>query len=439
MTASSRAVVLVHGFGGSPATFAPLVEGLRAEGVPVHAVSWNPTTASWPAWVAQVEGAVVQAGRGVVLVGQSAGAALALAVAVGRPDLVERVVLLNPLVLPMDEDTMEFLAGRLERGSSTVPVEPVSIVDPAVSDPDAADAIDLAGLLALHEGLGRLRSRLDVVDTPVRVLRGSDDDVLGPEHVEALLELMPRASAEEIAGGHLAALDVGRRFVLDAVLDSARLGSGGRHPGAGAGAGAGRRRRSRFAAATVVLALVGSSGWFAVRSAQGFLEDRAEAAALRRLGTCEILDPAAGTVACQGIVLATIRLPPSFTVCRRWREQGRDCIVEVHERARPAFLDAIDTIDAQGLGELVTEFSTVNQRMCRDARTGGWRAGCVSRHSYGIAADIRPFGDNVEWDALVAGDPRLTTMVGIWKRAGFRWGGDFGDNPDPQHVEWRPR
>lgn len=435
MTTSWRAVVLVHGFGGSPATFAPLVEGLRAEGVPVHAVSWAPTTASWSAWVAEVESAVVRAGRGVVLVGQSAGAALALAVAVGRPELVERVVLLNPLVLPMDEDTMEFLAGRLERGSSTVPVEPVSIVDPAVSDPDAADAIDLAGLLALHEGLGRLRHRLDVVDVPVRVLRGADDDVLGPEHVDALLELMPRACAGEIAGGHLAALDVGREVVLAWVRDAARLGSGSPPP-----VGAIERPRgSRLAAAFVVLALVGSSGWFAVRSAQEFLRDRAEAAALRRLGSCEILDPSVGTVACQGIVLATIRLPSSFAVCRRWREQGRDCIVEVHERARPAFLDAIDAIDAQGLGELVTEFSTVNERMCRDARTGGWRSGCVSRHSYGIAADIRSFGDNVEWDALVAADPRLTTMVGIWKRAGFRWGGDFDDNPDPQHVEWRPR
>jgi len=401
----------------------------------VLAVSWAPATASWPDWVAEVERAVARAGRGVVLVGQSAGAALALAVAGGRPELVERVVLLNPLVLPMDEDTMEFLAGRLERGASTVPAEPVTILEPGVSDPDAAEAIDLAGLLALHEGLRRLLGRLEVFDTPVRVLRGSDDDVLGPEHVDALLERMPRASAEEIAGGHLAALDVGRGLVLDAVTESARLGSGGRQ----AGDGAGRRRSSRFAAAFVVLALLGSSGWVAARSAQEFLRDRAEAGALRRLGTCEILDPAAGTVACQGIVLATIRLPSSFAVCRRWREQGRDCIVEVHERARPAFLEAVETIDAEGLGELVTEFSTVNERMCRDARTGGWRAGCVSRHSYGIAADIRSFGDNVGWDALVDADPRLTTMVGIWKRAGFRWGGDFGDNPDPQHVEWRPR
>ncbi len=191
----------MHGFGGSPATFGPVRTALAEAGVPVRAVSWSAGDASWAAWVAEVERAVVDAGRGVVVVGQSAGAALALAVAVGRPELVESVIVLNPLLVAMDDDTRDFLDGRLDRGVTTLPAEPVAIVDPVVVDPDASTELDLAGLLALHEGLAGLEGRLADVAAPVHALRGIEDEVVGPEHLDALLAAVPQARMSEIPAG----------------------------------------------------------------------------------------------------------------------------------------------------------------------------------------------------------------------------------------------
>lgn len=459
-----RGVVLVHGFGGSPATFGPLADRLRSQGIAVRAVTWRSDQASWDSWVDAVDREVTRiagARGGVVLVGQSAGAALATAVASGRHDVVEALVLLNPLVIPMDDDTLEFLDGRLARGGATVAAEPVGVVDPSVTDPDAAGHLDLAGLLVLHRELAAVWARAGQGRIPVAVLRGEADDIVGPDHAAALSAQLPRAAVTTIAGGHLAALDAGRDTVLETVLSATRVvrrdESGGRlgspddPPGDSlrdpsarstpeqAEDHSSRSIVSRILAAAVVVALVGGSCWFAVRAFQLFLESRAEAEAFRRLGTCEVLDPQQGSVTCTGVVLGTVRLPSTFAVCRRWQDQGGDCIVEVHERARPAFVAAIDELDREGLGDLVTEFGTVNRRMCRDALTGGWRDGCISRHSYGIAVDVRAFADNARWGELVAAEPRLGRLVQVFEAAGFRWGGDFSNNVDPQHFEWKPR
>jgi D-alanyl-D-alanine carboxypeptidase len=95
-------------------------------------------------------------------------------------------------------------------------------------------------------------------------------------------------------------------------------------------------------------------------------------------------------------------------------------------------------IDQAGLGRFVTEFQTVNRRRCKNARTGGYIAGCVSKHSYGIAADIRPFDDNSRWKQVVAEEPGVQEVIDIFRDEGFRWGMTFAGNPDPQHVEWSP-
>jgi hypothetical protein len=162
---------------------------------------------------------------------------------------------------------------------------------------------------------------------------------------------------------------------------------------------------------------------------------QAEKAAFRRLGTCEVVNAEEGTVACSGLTLVSLRLPRSFAVCQK---RSDSCVVTVHERARPAFAAAIAEIEELGLGRHVTQFGTVNKRMCRDARTGSWKDGCISRHSYGIAADVRDFEDNVGWDDVVVTEPEVMGMIEVFKRNGFRWGGDFRSNFDPQHLEWIP-
>jgi hypothetical protein len=180
-----------------------------------------------------------------------------------------------------------------------------------------------------------------------------------------------------------------------------------------------------LAAILVVLAWQGWRVW---------QEDRRERAAWKRVGTCETVG-VSDRVTCTGVNLVPLAIPQEISACA---VEGQ-CSVEVNREAVPAFRAAIAEIVDAGLGSSVTQFQTVNRRRCKDAITAEWIPNCVSKHSYGIAVDFRSFTDNARWDEVIDGDPGVTEVVDIFRRQGFRWGGTFTSNYDPQHLEWIPR
>ncbi len=195
-----------------------------------------------------------------------------------------------------------------------------------------------------------------------------------------------------------------------------------------------RRRETRTTAILVsgvllatVLAVLAWTAW------QVFDERRREAAAWRRVGRCAPVGES-DTVRCSGVHLAFLTLPRGIGAC----VGSRPCRVRVNVEAAQAFQGALRAVDAAELGGAVTEFQTVNRRRCRDARTGAWIAGCVSKHSHGIAVDFRSVDDNRHWDSVTDRDSRIMEVVSIFQRYGFRWGGNFSSNFDPQHLEWVP-
>lgn len=197
-----------------------------------------------------------------------------------------------------------------------------------------------------------------------------------------------------------------------------------------------RGRSGSVVSTCLVIATLALMAWF------GFSEwdqQRNEAAAWRRVGTCRAITEESPEVICAGVVLVDLVLPSRFAACGEIRRFRPSCTVSVNAEALPAFQAAIAEVDAAGLGRHVTEFQTVNRRRCKSASTGRFIAGCISMHSYGIAADLRPFADNSRWPAVVASEPGLTGVIGIFEQNGFRWGMNFSGNPDPQHVEWIPR
>jgi hypothetical protein len=113
-------------------------------------------------------------------------------------------------------------------------------------------------------------------------------------------------------------------------------------------------------------------------------------------------------------------------------------VAKVNAQAVPAFTAALNEVVAAGLSAHITQFGTVNRRRCKDATTAAYIPNCISKHSYGIAVDIRNFADNANWDALVAREPEVLAVVKIFQQHGFIWGGTFGSNFDPQHLEWEP-
>jgi pimeloyl-ACP methyl ester carboxylesterase len=199
-----------------------LADELRERGIGVAAPGWS-ATHGWDRAVSDVEAAVTAARSGVVLVGQSAGALLALAIGAARSDVVEAVVMLNPLMVGMDVDTREFFTDRVQRGSYTIPGAAVTIVDPNVVDPDPTDEIDLRELFVVHDAADDSSRWLTTLRAPLTVLLGEDDDVLGPEHTDRIIEFVPHAEVRSIGGGHLASLDIGRAQVRDTIVEQATI------------------------------------------------------------------------------------------------------------------------------------------------------------------------------------------------------------------------
>jgi hypothetical protein len=157
------------------------------------------------------------------------------------------------------------------------------------------------------------------------------------------------------------------------------------------------------------------------------------AEAWRKVGSCETVGNSP-VVSCTGVTLTTLALPPSLAVC----VAIDPCEVDVNVEAVPAFTAALNEVVAAGLSAHITQFGTVNRRRCKDARTAAFIPNCISKHSYGIAVDTRNFNDNANWDAVVAREPEVLEVVKIFRRNGFKWGGTFGSNFDPQHLEWEP-
>lgn len=134
-----------------------------------------------------------------------------------------------------------------------------------------------------------------------------------------------------------------------------------------------------------------------------------------------------------------LRLPATFSVCDAIRRQNNGaCVVQVNAEVHERFVAAVAEIEDKGLGSHVTSFGTVNRRRCKDAITGDFIDGCISKHSYGMAADVRSFGDNANWETVVAREPGAQQMIDVFRSHGFTWGMSFQSNPDPQHVEWTP-
>ncbi len=165
------------------------------------------------------------------------------------------------------------------------------------------------------------------------------------------------------------------------------------------------------------------------------LDRRAAArAAWARVGACGAVGTS-DVVECRGVRLVTLQLPSRLAACQRMDP----CVAPVNAEAANAFRAALAEIVDRGLGSHITRFETLNRRRCRDARTGDYIEGCISKHSYGIAVDVRAFGDNARWSQVLASEPGMRQVVEIFRKHGFGWGGDFGSNFDPQHFEWIPR
>ena len=238
--------LVLHGFGGTPATVRPVGEALARAGLsvavprlPGHGTDVADLVprrfADWAAAAERAHRELAASCSALVVVGQSMGAALACGLA-ARHGEVAGVVAVNPLVLPPDPAMVAMVRSMLEAGEI--------VVDggrPDLADPDATEICygqtPLAALLSLYEGLEELQASLPRVVCPVLVLTSVEDHVVDPANSDHLAAAVggpvQRVALER--SYHVATLDHDKGLVASRVVAFADRVAGRPVEGAGPG------------------------------------------------------------------------------------------------------------------------------------------------------------------------------------------------------------
>jgi carboxylesterase len=239
------AVLLVHGFTGTPHEMRPLAEPLASAGfdvlgvrLPGHGAAPPGEPNDWPAWQHAVETglgeleaasgsrSLYEAG-GAVVIGLSMGALLALDLAARVPERVRAVVALSPAItLPLPVrlllragdrlGTAAFRRRLLPRGRS-------DIRDPAVRETHPKSApFPVAAALSFNALRRAVRSRVAAVAQPLLIVHSRLDRTCplagahwlagAAQSAEIELHVLERS-------GHVIPVDLERERALELILD----------------------------------------------------------------------------------------------------------------------------------------------------------------------------------------------------------------------------
>jgi carboxylesterase len=204
-------VLCLHGLGGTGATMWPIVGALAADRhevlaptLPGHgSTPEDLIAATWQLWLDSARSWPAD-----VVVGQSMGAVLALALAAEGG--CRAVVAINPLAA--DPDAIDGLEWRMSRGHEWLDVAPSTVREMAY------ERLPLTALLAMHAGVAGVV--LGDVKVPVLVVTSGADDVVDPASSDVVACALS-GSVERLllpTSGHVATLDRDRERLCSAVL-----------------------------------------------------------------------------------------------------------------------------------------------------------------------------------------------------------------------------
>jgi carboxylesterase len=185
-TGWGTAVLVLHGFTGSPRSVRPWAEGFAAAGFTVHAprlpghgTSWQELNRTrWQDWYAVAEAALLRLradGHEVVVAGLSAGGGLAVRLAQTRPDDVRGLAVVNPSV--RGEDPMLRLLPLVRWVLPSVGAIGDDIARPGVSE-GAYPRTPLHATWSLTRMWREVRADLDRVHAPLLVFVSAVDNVV---------------------------------------------------------------------------------------------------------------------------------------------------------------------------------------------------------------------------------------------------------------------
>jgi pimeloyl-ACP methyl ester carboxylesterase len=203
----ARPFVLVHGIGVSSRYFHPLAEVLAKFGevflidLAGYGSAPNPKRDVSIALHAKVLGTFLDRAGIVnpVLVGHSMGCQVVTQLAVDRPELSDRLVLIGPTVYPPDRN---------------LHTEALHLLKDMLGEPPRVNLIIMWDYLVrcgipyylsqVKHLLGdRMEDRLPRIEARTLVLRGRSDAIVPPAWCEAIAELVPLGTFDDVEGPHV--------------------------------------------------------------------------------------------------------------------------------------------------------------------------------------------------------------------------------------------
>jgi carboxylesterase len=215
---SRVAVLVLHGFTGSPASMRPWAEDLHRRGysvslplLPGHGTRWQDLQRTrFQDWYAAAEDAFTKLRTEhdhVFLAGLSGGGTLSLALAEEHGRDVAGLMLVNPMVASRRKDVK--LLPVLKHVVPSFPAIGNDIKKPG-QDEVAYPRTPLKAVASLFAALPRLRERLDQVTQPVLLLHAPEDHIVDSSSREAIMAQVSSRDLEEVVlenSYHVATLD----------------------------------------------------------------------------------------------------------------------------------------------------------------------------------------------------------------------------------------
>ncbi|KSU64804.1 alpha/beta hydrolase [Arthrobacter sp. NIO-1057] len=233
---SGSAVLLIHGFTGSPTAMEPWASSLRKAGfatavpqLPGHGTKWQDMIqVSYSEWIQATEQAFDELAakhESVAVAGLSMGGALALHLATRRN--VSAVSLVNPGLI-VDSPLAPFTPWLKHVVRSISPIS--NDIAKRGMDEGAYPRTPIAAVAQLHALFAQARARLELVTAPVQLFRSTVDNIVSDASVRALVDgLKPGTLAEHhmlLHSKHVATLDYDAEKIFH---ESARFFSGVAH------------------------------------------------------------------------------------------------------------------------------------------------------------------------------------------------------------------
>jgi carboxylesterase len=222
----STAVLLCHGFTGSPASLRPWAEHLAAEGhtvslplLPGHGTDWRELEITrWPDWYTAVERELLDLSQRcsrVFVAGLSMGGALTLRLAQERPDAVAGIIVVNPSIHTHRADMKALPVLRHV-------VRSVSGITNDIKKPGQDELgyrrTPLRPLYSLTQMWRDVSARLDDITCPLLAFGSDEDHVVEPSNC---IEVVQGVSSHDVMfvplhdSYHVATLDNDAQQIFD--------------------------------------------------------------------------------------------------------------------------------------------------------------------------------------------------------------------------------